>query len=191
MTHTIAYPNPRRMAVALLLCVGAAHVHAAAIYACRDAKGATSYQDVACAPAQQAREVQLPPAPPPAKSPAYRLPERPAMSASRMRAYAGGHARAATAPQRRREGTRAFECRAANGEVFYRFSACPKSVPLNAKGDHSQDSRAPKTSAVSGRAVSGSDACRRMQGAARAGSDRDDRVSTYDRHEGRDPCRWL
>jgi hypothetical protein len=88
-----------------------------------------------------------------------------------------------------------YECRASNGDVFYRHSGCPKSIkatgPVQARSNgKKQGADAVAVSAVS---MPRSEACRRQaaSGLGRAGHEHDDQISTYDRNAGRDPCRHL
>ncbi len=183
----------RGIAALLLIIAGTATAHADAIYKCRDARGQIAYQDHACAnPAQETR-IEIASAPPPAASSDYAV-------------------EAAAHPSRRQAGTRnamarrdhaapvSYECRAANGEVFYKHSGCPKSITVatanerhGAKG-RSPAARGPATHpvTVSARPLARAEACKRMASGGsvgRAGREHDDAVSTYDRNAGRDPCR--
>lgn len=165
-----------------LLLLVAAPVRAESIYRCHHADGSLAYQDRPCADAQRQTRVELVPAPPPAASPGYGT----------------GKTRSATAPRNRRAATRgtdraeapSYECRAANGEVFYRHSTCPASI---AETDPGRQRRGAGASvAVSGVALTRKEACRRLAAAGsigRRGRERDERVSTYERNAGRDPCR--
>ena len=162
----------------------AASVQAGSIYRCRHEDGSLAYQDRPCAAAQRQSRVDLAPAPPPAASPDY---------------GAGSSARSKAAPRSPRSGIRgarraetpSYECRAANGEVFYRHSACPTSI---VETDPTRQRRGAGSSsvAVSATALTRTEACRRLAAAGsigRRGRDRDERVSTYERNAGRDPCR--
>jgi len=104
--------------VILLLLALAGGVRATTVYKCTDAAGAIAYQDQACAAEQQTREIALDPVPPPQPSPRYaidealRSPGRPIVHSPR---------RAADEPV-------SYECRTADGQRFYRHSACPHSI---------------------------------------------------------------
>lgn len=155
-----------------LMCSGSTCAHAATAYRCRGADGAVAFQDRPCAAAQRETLVELAPEPPPAPSPDYGIaPPR--------------HAAAKHAPSRpstRRQAT-SSECRSDDGEVFYRHGACPKSI----RSGHGTG-----TAAVGTVELPRVEACRRIAAAGsvgRRGRDRDDRVSTYERNAGRDPCR--
>jgi hypothetical protein len=175
-------------ALALLLLLGIAHrADAESVYKCRDARGRIAYQDHACADAQQLTQIEIAKAPPPTPLPAYGV-------ASHARAATRNDAARMTSHRGEGEHEAAsYECRAGNGEVFYRHSACPKSVKTAAverrRGDAKQDTG---SFAVSGTRLTRSEACRRMAASGsigRSGHQRDEQVSTYDRNAGRDPCR--
>lgn len=89
-----------------------------------------------------------------------------------------------------------YECRVANGEVFYQHGPCPAAVVAagSVKRDRGRGRTAmpAQMTAVSARAVPRQDACRRIHAASassRAGHERDENVSTYEKNLGRDPCR--
>lgn len=95
-----------------------------------------------------------------------------------------------------------WECRAADGEVFYRHTRCPGSVPgdgvvrtryaealdaSHTRRHRNAWSRVP----VHGVKIPRSEACQRIHSAGAAvrdGHRRDAHVSTYDRLMGRGPC---
>lgn len=95
-----------------------------------------------------------------------------------------------------------WECRAADGEVFYRHTHCPGSIPGDGvarddfatgdapsygRGRHNAWSRV----RVRATKVPRSEACARIHAIAASGRDghqRDADVSTYDHLVGRDPC---
>ncbi|GAA0715863.1 DUF4124 domain-containing protein [Dokdonella soli] len=178
--------------IVLLATLGIAHgAHTASVYKCRDGAGHVAYQDHACAGAQQESQIELAQAPAPAKSPEYRV------------ATDTKPARAVATRGSRRSGARAteamsYECRADNGEVFYRHSACPKSIPVDAshgaapRRGHGKSQRGKTSAAVSAVSLPRSEVCKRLAAGGsigRAGHARDERVSTYERNAGRDPCR--
>lgn len=183
---------------AWVLIAGASCAHAASVYRCAGSHGEVEYRDTPCpAGALQARlEAPAQPligdpgeAPPVAPQPARKARAGRAVAASRARA------RPVKPPM-------SFECRAANGEVFYRHARCPGSVPGdgvvridyaeraptgNPRRRHTAWDRVP----VRGSAIPRAEACRRIRAAGAAGRDghaRDDRVPAYDRAMGRDPC---
>lgn len=173
----------RYAAAAMIVCSAFAIARPAQadVYKCRGADGAIAFQDHACASSQIESRVEIAPAPPPAASPDYgRTPRRESREAS-------GRTHAST-PARRE--ALSYECRAANGEVFYRHGTCPGKI--SAKG--ASRKQAGESYAVTAAPLSRSEACRRMASAGsigRAGRERDETTSTYDRNLGRDPCRYF
>lgn len=192
----IEFGVPQRVWLAAVLAAAAAGAPAAPVYKCTDAEGHVAFQDRACAVAERTALVEIAPAPPPpraaasdARSPP--LPRTPRRNA--VRASSAGDGERGTSVQ-------SYECRAADGEVFYRHSGCPKSIV--AASDHGRGARATRNTsghakaeravAVSAQPLSRAEACKRMSSAGsigRAGHEHDDNVSTYDRNAGRDPCR--
>ena len=83
------------------------------------------------------------------------------------------------------------ECRSRDGAVFYRHDRCPASIPANALRGTPPRGRGAATVPVSGRTLPRREACQRMRAssAGRQGSEHDERVSSYERNLGRDPCR--
>ncbi|RYD14485.1 MAG: hypothetical protein EOP90_12635 [Lysobacteraceae bacterium] len=84
-----------------------------------------------------------------------------------------------------------FECRATNGEVFYRHARCPGSIPAGASARRPSRGAAGSVG-VRATPVPRREACRRIEAGARsgrAGRERDETVTTYERNLGRDPCR--
>jgi hypothetical protein len=170
----------------ILLLLGlAGGVRAASVYKCTSSDGSVAYQDRACSEWQHTGSVEIAPAPAYAKSPEYAIertpPPRP---------------RATYAARREPEPT-SFECRSADGQVFFRHSSCPHSVAPHLSGissAHQHGARAANSGsvAVSARRVSREEACRQIHAAGaigRAGREHDEEVSTYERNLGRDPCR--
>jgi len=137
------------------------------VYECRDARGHVAFQDRPCAAAQRERIVEILPAPPPAQSPEYAVP-RPASRQAITRA----------APRRP---AMSWACRTEDGTMFYRHARCPATIRDRIGGTA-------RSVRVTGTEIPRKEACRRMR-APHAGSEHDDRVSTYDRNLGRDPCR--
>lgn len=163
------------------LLLAAAAAKAESVYRCRDASGSIAYQDGPCADAQRQIRVELIPAPPAAPSPDYGV------------AHPTPPTRASRASRRGRPGAEpsSYECRAANGEVFYRHSACPRSIPASDPGGRRRSGEA-SSAAVTATPLTRREACRRLAAAGsigRSGRDRDERVTTYERNAGRDPCR--
>ncbi|MBN8728358.1 MAG: DUF4124 domain-containing protein [Xanthomonadales bacterium] len=149
--------------------------HAQSAWQCRDGKGQVAYQDRPCEGGAHERRIEFAPAPDPEPSPEYRL-----SSGS----HAGAHRSGKPSPSR--TAAQSFECRASNGEVFYRHGACPSSIPVRSAGGSRRDAA---TASVSALPLSRREACRRMQSSGRAGRERDHSFSTYERNLGRDPCR--
>jgi hypothetical protein len=177
--------NFRILAMLLGLAGIAGSAQAEAVFKCRSADGHVAYQDRACAASQTASRIEILPAPPVTASPEYGVGHSShARSAPRGRSASKARAEAVS-----------YECRAANGEVFYRHGGCPKSVTAKARdasGGKPPRGAASQTSAVSAAPLARGDVCRRMAASGsigRAGHERDDTVSSYERNLGRDPCR--
>jgi uncharacterized protein DUF4124 len=176
----------------LSLCVIAPSVHAEAVYKCSGADGAVAFQDRPCLRTQVESQVEIAPPPAPAASPEYRL-------ASRSDRGEGAAARTRTSRQANAGAAAevvSYECRAANGELFYRHGACPHQITAKARGSNGASRKRSgadaQTYAVSAQALSRKEVCRRIVSAGsigRAGRERDESVSTYERNLGRDPCR--
>ncbi|HEY0179387.1 MAG TPA: DUF4124 domain-containing protein [Dokdonella sp.] len=177
----------------LLLALAAAGARGAdaPVYKCESGDGRVAYQDRACADARRETRIAIAPSPPPAPSPRYAVASARAI-ASERRAPAARHESATRrihgASRRGRDAEPvSYECRAANGEVFYRHSACPRTIALGRDGR-----RGAASAPVSAIALPRAEACRRAaESVGRSGRERDDRVSTYERNLGRDPCRRL
>ena len=186
-------PRPLRWYewLAVLLLAGYAAGARAEVYKCTDAHGAASFQDRPCAQAADQSVVALAPAPAYMASPTYAV-ERETNGARRV-----GSARAVS---RRGEAIAAtsYECRTADGQVFYRHGACPHSVAaIDAQGASHRGrfatlkSSAGRSVAVTSTRIAREDACyemRRAGAAGRSGHVHDQDVSTYDKNLGRDPC---
>ena len=148
--------------------------HAQSVYRCRDARGALAFQDKPCAAGQAQNEVAIEPAPVYAASPEYGV-DKPARTSRAARSSSRASARNAEPMSN--------ECRADNGEVFYRHGRCPATI--RGKG------RSATSSAVTANAIPRAEACARMAHTSHAGRERDETVSTYERNLGRDLCRRL
>ena len=174
----------------LLLLLLAFGLRAQPVYKCTDATGTIAYQDKACGAQQQEREMQFEPAPPLQPSPQYALAHDAAPVQMPRTTRAGGRRR-----QWAQDEEKSFECRASNGDVFYRHTACPHSVkaPASGPGHKGQpNSGVAATLSVSSRPVARSEACAQMRRAGavgRNGHEHDEDVSTYERNLGHDPCR--
>ncbi|HEY2396216.1 MAG TPA: DUF4124 domain-containing protein [Rudaea sp.] len=170
----------------ILLLLGlAGGVRATTVYKCTDAQGAIAYQQLPCVGTAHESTIEIAAAPAYAKSPEYAL----------EHAAPAAHVKVLHASRRESE-PMSYECRTADGQVFYRHNACPHSVPATtsstrgAKGRSGRGSAA--SAAVSSSRVPRDEACRRIHGAGsigRSGHQHDEDVSTYDRNLGRDPCR--
>lgn len=179
-------PRPLRWYewLAILLLAGyAAGARAGSVYQCVDAHGAATFQDRPCAAGADQSLVALAPAPSPAASPEYAVENK-----STVRRTQGK-----TTVPRAAPAANSYECRTADGQVFYRHSVCPHSVPAAAKpGTKRGRETAPKSVAVTSTRISREDACyqlRRAGAAGRKGRDHDQDASSYDKNLGRDPCR--
>lgn len=186
-----------RLACALLLCALAAIAHAASVYRCSSANGRLAFQDIPCAAHSQQHKINVTPQP---------LIGAPGEAAARRRSLRSHHA----ASRPRRHATRrhqpkpvmSWECNAADGEVFYRHTRCPGSVPGDGvvrsgyaqeqSGSHSRRRHNAWGSVrVHGVKVTRAEACKNIHSAGAAVRDghlRDANVSTYDHLMGRDPC---
>jgi hypothetical protein len=90
-----------------------------------------------------------------------------------------------------------FECRASDGQVFYRHTSCPGSIATDGRGG-SRRGRSwtqrgvPDRVTVSATRIPRAQACRRIHAggsSVRRGHEHDEDVSAYDHNLGRDPCR--
>ena len=182
--------------LALLMLLLAFGVHAESVYKCTDAQGAVAYQVAPCAAGQAQSALTLDAAPAYAPSPKYAT--RDARAPSATSARRDPH----FSPHRPvRDEAVSFECRSADGQVFYRHASCPRSIAASSsgggEGGKSKTASHAATAAhgsvsVSAREISRSEACAQMHRAGsigRSGHERDEDVSTYDRNLGRDPCR--
>lgn len=166
------------------LLLAAASAQAGSVYRCRGTDGRVAYQDRPCTGAQQQTRIELATPPAPAASPDYGVTAaaRPKSSSRGLRASGRAGARGESS---------SYECRGANGEVFYRHWACPKSIPAPGAGGRRRSGEASSV-AVTAAPLTRAEACRRLAAAGsigRRGRDRDERVTTYERNAGRDPCR--
>ena len=159
--------------------------HAESVYKCRGADGAIAFQDRPCALAKAQTIVEIAPAPPVAESPDYGISPR----------RAGKQPRTASAPSRERREPVSYECRAADGETFYRHGACPKQIAAPASTSKRKHSgKGGQTYPVSAEPMPRGEVCRKLASAGsigRRGHEHDESISSYDRNLGRDPCRYL
>ena len=186
--------NPSRtivlVVIASVLAFATLGAHAASVYKCRGADGAIAFQDHACAAGSAESEVEIAPPPPVSPSPDY---GRDTHGRDTRDARRTAHTAATShATTHARQENVSYECRAANGELFYRHGTCPGKITAEAaSGKHGRS--ASTAFAVTSEAMPRSEACRRIAAAGsigRAGHERDQSVSTYDRNLGRDPCRY-
>lgn len=192
---------------ALLLWCVATSAHAASVYKCVDAQGHVAYRDTPCAMHTRQSKLDVPPLPT-IGAPAEVAAQRSRVAKAGQRTTHGARrARSVHASRPRARGKSAtsetsWECHAADGEVFYRHSRCPGSVPgdgvvraayaekmsgTRRRGRHDAWGRV----SVHGKKTTRAEACRRIHTAGAAGRDghlRDQTVSTYDHLMGRDPC---
>lgn len=192
----------------LLLLLAAFGAQAGSVFKCVDADGAVAFQSTACA--TTARQAVLDVHEQPLIDP-HAFNEVPATTFSgahhnTSHFHAASVAHSTSARSRDAKRTVSWECRAGDGEVFYRHMRCPHSV----RGDgtvRDGESDAPTATArgkrrrardawgslpVSARKVSRVDACRQIKATTaidRDGYARDEQVSVYDHDVGRDPCK--
>lgn len=185
------------LACAVLPWLVAGGAHAGSIYKCVAAHRPVTFRDTPCA--AHARQTKLDLAGLPLIDPGAprHSPSARARKSSRSRSQ---HRR--VQPVRRRAQPMSWECRAADGEVFYRHTRCPGSVPGDGVvrvGYGSNRSRARSSRRrtawdrvpVHGSKIPRAEACRRIHSAGAAvrdGHRRDAHVATYDHLMGRDPC---
>ena len=200
------------LSLSSLLLAWALPAPALTIHRCTGSDGTPAFQDRPCAPHQQSGVVVLRTehlvVEPAATAPATSTPHSERHGNSRARAATkSGSARttqSAMRPRNRRSSTAAatasadssWECRAGNGEIFYQHGPCPTAV-IGSVEQRTSATRGRRRSdaqsvPVAGRPIARADACRRIHAASasdRAGHERDEDVSTYERNLGRDPCR--
>lgn len=188
----------------MLLWLIAAGAHAASVYKCVDAQGHLAYRDTPCAADAQQRKLDLRPLPtigdPSEVAASKRAPTHYARPWSRERKTA--RARKPSMRATRPKPETSWECRAADGEVFYRHRRCPSSIPGDGvvRGDYAETQSGKRSRGrrdawarvrVHGTKIPRAEACRRIHSAGAAGRDgrtHDETVSTYDHLMGRDPC---
>lgn len=179
MARRIACGNTARWLLGIAVAgLASATLSAQPVFRCRAADGAVAYQDHACAAAQAQSEIAIAPAPPPSPSPDYGRSDRPVRAARAERHSARSRPAAGA--------ERSWQCRGADGSVFYRHSACPKSIA--ARGGAKA-----KGIGVTAVPVARAEACRELARAGavgRNGHEHDEVVPTYERNAGRDPCRY-
>lgn len=191
--------KPLRCAMAgvlgLLAWMGvASQACAASIYKCTDARGSPAYQDRPCAHGLQQSMVAIIPPPSSVTPVSYASSARSPAISPRVHRVAKAHVGRSGRSKRVREAM-SWECRVANGEVFYRHGSCPKVVSGSSRASRKAHQRGRSRVGmlrVVGHRVARADACRMINETTvsdRFGHERDEQVSTYERNLGRDPCR--
>ena len=194
-----------KAACAMLSLACIASAHAASIYKCVDARGHLAFQDIPCAGQAQQRKLDVQPLPTIGNAAEVAAAEHRRDAAHdryASRPARSMHQRRALPHRSRAKPETSWECRAADGEVFYRHTHCPASIAgdgvvrtayaekqaqENTRTRHNAWSRV----RVHGIKVPRAEACRRIHSAGAAVRDghlRDAGVSTYDHLMGRDPC---
>ncbi len=198
------------LSLSWLLLAWTAPSPALTIHRCTGSDGTPAFQDRPCAPHEQSGFVVLRTesvAAGPAASASTPRHGRQDSNHARTTTTKSGGARTTKSPirPRNRRSSAAvaaaspdssWECRAGNGEIFYQHGPCPAAVigsieqrVAATRGRRRADAQ---TVPVAGRPVARAEACRRIHAASasdRAGHERDEDVTTYERNLGRDPCR--
>jgi len=178
--------------LAILLLLGlAGGVRAAPVYKCTGGQGEVAYQSQPCADGQPETVIEIAPAPAYAPSPHYAVGHDDTVHSART-ATRSRSERHETAPL-------SYECRAADGQLFYRHGSCPHSIPAASARSASASAHGKggargsgATVSVSAQRIAREDACHEIQragSAGRAGHEHDEVVPTYEHNLGRDPCR--
>jgi hypothetical protein len=171
---------------ALLLLGLAAGVRAESVYKCTNAQGGVAYQAQPCSGSQHEARVSIDPAPTYTPPPQYAVERRSGNTSARR-----------STASRRPTGHEAtsYECRASDGEVFYRHGSCPHSITAKDDGARGRGRGRGQTAkasiSVSAHPIPRDEACTQMRRAGsigRAGHEHDESISTYERNLGRDPC---
>jgi len=194
----------RARSAALLVLLVAGATHAGDVYQCVDAKGALAFQATPCAAhsGQTVMRIREQPLMDSEASRSFVFPGRDA-GASSVGPRKPFHARAAS-PRSGAKRATSWECRAADGEVFYRHSHCPHSVSgdgvmrstgtyaiSRGRGGRTRTKSAWDPVPVHASKVPRAVACEQINAVAaveRDGSARDEHVSAYAHDLGRDPC---
>jgi hypothetical protein len=192
--------TPAACAALLLTCMAGAH--AASIYQCTDAHGHLAFQDIPCAADARQRELDLQPLPAIGNPAEVAAAERRRDAAHARRSVRSTRKKPVPSRRSRVKPAMSWECRAADGEVFYRHNRCPASIVGDGvvRTDYAEKQARENTRTrhnawsrvrVHGIKVPRAQACRRIHSAGAAVRDghlRDANVSTYDHLMGRDPC---
>lgn len=207
--HVASNPHSNIGCITLAVCgvflwLVVAGAHAASVYKCVDAHGHLAYRDTPCVAQARQRKIDLQPLPTigdPSEVAARRRVDSASTRASSRKSHGTLRKHPPSHPARDKAET-SWECRAADGEVFYRHTRCPGSVPGDGtvRSDYVERTKNSRTRGrqgawarvpVHGTKISRAEACRRIHSAGAAGRDghaRDETVSTYDHLMGRDPC---
>ncbi|HEX7370979.1 MAG TPA: DUF4124 domain-containing protein, partial [Rhodanobacteraceae bacterium] len=113
---------------ALLLCGIVGSAHAASVYRCVDAQGRLAFQDTPCTVQADGSEVDLHPQPLIGAPGEHAAREAADEHRTRSMQYVR-KPRAHSRRTRTKKPVMSWECHAADGEVFYRHTRCPSSVP--------------------------------------------------------------
>jgi hypothetical protein len=179
-----------RLTVAALLLAGfsltcGAVAQTPSIYKCIDAENHIAFQQTPCTAAQRGQKVEIAP------SPVFTTPPDSSKPMARK-----ADSKVITRAGKPLGEAQSFECRTARGAVFYRHSACPKSIARdNAQPVRDNTQRrgtarpSVQTDAVSSRRIPRAEACKNLRSAGRNGRDHDEVIPAYERNLGRDPCR--
>ena len=193
---------------ALVLLLAMQGAHGASIFKCVDASGTVAFQDTACVKQATQNEVDVrgqplidPTAPPYLADVSHES----VRGGTHDRKHADGRARASLHRPHEDKERVSYECRATDGEVFYRHARCPHSVSGDGiarfgsdqsrtgsrHGGHGSRAGAWGSVSVTSREIPRDEACRRINAAGADGRDghaRDEQVSVYEHDLGRDPC---
>lgn len=194
-----------RVGCAGLLLAMAGVAHAQSVYKCTDGRNGVSFQATPCVAASRQKiiEVQAQPLIDP-----HAVAPMPVVTRSGQGSARRSHARVTRARRFARIAKQptSYECRASDGEVFYRHTRCPHSVPGDGIARSGDGELSTRTRGGRGRSrgrgawgamtvtsgkIPRSEACRRLDAVAAADRDgqaRDEQVSVYEHLVGRDPC---
>lgn len=184
----------------LVFSAAAAPVRALTIYKCTGADGAVAFQETPCGARSRGGEFVLRAESAVAAAAAAATAEprerKPRVTASPRERYPAASRRRPRTPVVTVTPEASWECRVANGDVFYQHAPCPAavagSVELRHAATRGRSRVGASAIAVSGRPVTRAEACRRIHAASasdRPGHERDEDVGTYERNLGHDPCR--
>lgn len=161
------------------------------VYKCVDSQNRIAFQQTPCEAGQRESEVAIKPSPPPPPQP----PSRPAPSRESVlaaREYMANLAREAEpAPVQSAPVVQSYQCTTVAGEVFYTHSPCPEVVRDGNTGNYGHTGAGVNWhySSVTGKPIPRALACRAMRSAGDIARRLDEKISTYDKNLGRDPCR--